>query len=308
MKRFFFSPFSVFSLFCKVLQQRGSFCFWAFLFPFILTAQEPKRTFEPWKKTLAIEVGGYVVSTIGLSTIWYSDYTSFHFFNDGNEWRGMDKSGHFVTSYHITNFNKSVFLSQGLSPKKANLLSAGISTTYMLTIEVLDGFSKDYGASVWDLLANATGTAAAILNTPDSPLKFRYSYSPSEFAKHRPNLLGDNALSKALKDYNGQTYWASYFPLHKRDQWWGAFGVALGYGADGMIGGSNNPTIDKNKNPLPYFERTSQYYLSLDINWAHVFRKHEKIKKWCERLSFIKTPLAGLILNQKKVQLQLFTH
>lgn len=308
MKRFFFSPFSVFSLLCKVLQQRGSFCFWAFLIPFLLPAQEQKSTLAPWKKTLAIEAGGYVISTVALSTIWYSDYTSFHFFDDGKEWRGMDKAGHFVTSYHITNFNKSVFLAQGLNAKKANLLAAGVSTTYMLTIEILDGFSKDYGASIWDLLANATGTAAAIINKADSPIKFRYSYSPSTYPQYRPNLLGDNAISRALKDYNGQTYWGSYFPFHNKENGWGAFGISLGYGADGMIGGSNNPSFDSNLNQLPYFERTSQYYLSFDINWAHVFRKHEKLKTWCERLSFIKTPLPGLILNRNKVQFLFLTY
>jgi hypothetical protein len=59
----------------------------------------------------------------------------------------------------------------------------------------------------------------------------------------RPNVLGENFLQQTLKDYNGQTYWlsinvASFLSDDTRFPKW--LNVAVGYGADGLIGGTEN--------------------------------------------------------------------
>ncbi len=46
-----------------------------------------------------------------LSYTWYKDFNtqSFHFFDDGIEWRGMDKIGHGVTSFYICEFANQLY-------------------------------------------------------------------------------------------------------------------------------------------------------------------------------------------------------
>src|SRR6188472_3997050 len=41
-------------------------------------------------------------SFFALNKAWYSGFprSSFHFFNDNNEWNQMDKAGHMWTNYH----------------------------------------------------------------------------------------------------------------------------------------------------------------------------------------------------------------
>jgi hypothetical protein len=53
-----------------------------------------------------------------------------------------------------------------------------------------------------------------------------------------------------LKDYNGQTYWASanfksFFPKSNLPPW---LGVSVGYGAEGLFGAEENVDTDENGN------------------------------------------------------------
>ncbi len=60
---------------------------------------------------------------VGLYSAWYSNYpqTNFHFFNDNNEWKQVDKVGHAYSAY-IESYGKygNVALGRG-KPKKTNL-------------------------------------------------------------------------------------------------------------------------------------------------------------------------------------------
>ena len=88
----------------------------------------------------------------------------------------------------------------------------------------------------------------------------RYSYSPTKFADENPQQLGKNHLERALKDYNGQTYWLtlnlksllnienSFMPN------WLSF--ALGYSGDSMT-----QPYPQNNNLV-----SRQYFLSLDVD------------------------------------------
>ena len=126
-------------------------------------------------------------------------------------------------------------------------------------MKLLDGFSKEWGASWGDLIANTSGTFVFVgqeLLWKEQRIQMKFSFKPSEYAKYRPDLLGSNFLQQSIKDYNGQVYWLSFninaFKKTSLPNW---LNVALGYGADGMYSG--NP-----------FEKGAfrEYYLSLDIN------------------------------------------
>ncbi len=247
----------------------------------------------------------YVGSLIGLNSAWYADYpkSRFHFFNDNDEWLLMDKGGHVVASYYISKYGIDLVKWTGMERKKAIWIGGSFGVIFQTTIEILDGFSAQWGASPGDLIANTVGSAIAIgqeLLWDDQRIIFRYSYHYTEETKYRPNLLGSNWKERWLKDYNGQTYWLSaniHSFLRNSDsrfpRW---LNVAVGYGAQGMLGGSSNPT-ELNGQPLPYFERYHQFYFGLDIELGRIKTKSKFLKALFNSVVLIKVPMPTLEYN-----------
>ena len=94
----------------------------------------------------------------GLYNLWYKNYpqTSFHFFNDIEEWNYMDKAGHIYSSYQVA--RKSHLFLDKKNIDNPIEKSCFYSLFFMLGIEVLDGFSREWGFSNYDLLSNFIGT------------------------------------------------------------------------------------------------------------------------------------------------------
>lgn len=249
---------------------------------------------------------GYTSSMYGLYQLWYKDYalTSFHFFNDNSDWLQMDKVGHLTTSYYLAKtFNHSLHWG-GVPRKKAIIQSAIGSFFYLSSIEVLDGFSPNWGASSGDVLANLSGIglfAAQEYAWQEQRIKLKFSTHPSPYAIYRPSLLGNNFVERMLKDYNGQTYWLScgikeFVPKSNVPKW---LNLSLGYSGDGMIGGSQNPAFDHQLNPYPHFERTRQYFLSVDVDMDDLPIKNKTLRTILGALNFIKIPAPTLQINSK---------
>ncbi|MBK8291123.1 MAG: DUF2279 domain-containing protein [Flammeovirgaceae bacterium] len=101
----------------------------------------------------------YTGAMIGLSSVWYSQYDKqdFQFFNDAGEWKQMDKVGHFYSAYQLSSISSNSLQWSGVSKKKSDWIGALTGFAVISSIEVLDGFSAGYGASVSDLAANALG-------------------------------------------------------------------------------------------------------------------------------------------------------
>ncbi len=248
---------------------------------------------------------GFIGFTAGLYTLWYKDYplTSFHFFNDNNQWLQMDKVGHATTAYYLSKTFDHVAQWGGLSKKQSIIQSSIGSLLFLSSIETLDGFSPDWGASYGDIISNFAGVGLYAIQKQvweDQRIKLKFSSSYSPYAKYRPNLLGSSPIERALKDYNGQTYWLSagiqeFTNIKKIPKW---LNISVGYGASGMTGGSKNPSFDNNNNPLPYFERNREYYLSFDIDLEDIPTKNKALKIILGTLNFIKIPAPTLQINQ----------
>jgi hypothetical protein len=103
----------------------------------------------------------YGLTLVGLNELWYKDSEKepFHFFNDNNEWKQVDKVGHFYSAFYFSYGTSKALTWCGLPQQKANLWGALTGFLVLVPIEVLDGFSADYGASVGDLAADAAGSA-----------------------------------------------------------------------------------------------------------------------------------------------------
>lgn len=247
----------------------------------------------------------YAGTMTGLYQLWYADYpkTSFHFINDCGQWLSMDKIGHTVTSYWIGRIGYESLRWSGVSRKKAIWYGGTWGFAYLTTVEVFDGFSEEWGASGCDLAANALGSAIFIgqqLLFDDQPFTFKYSFHQSNYARYRPDLLGENFIQSMLKDYNGQTYWlsaniASFLPENSKFPKW--LDVSFGYSGEGMLGSKFNPA-DYNGEPLPVLKRYSQYLLSFDVDLTKIKTNNETLRLLLNMVGYIKIPFPALEFNR----------
>ena len=170
----------------------------------------PKRL----NAVIATEVVAYASTMVGLHMLWYKDAasSSFHSFNDNKEWLQMDKIGHGVTSYYLGVFGYEALKWSGVSRKKSIWYGGALGLFFLTSVEVFDGYSDAWGFSWGDIAVNTVGSGFFIaqqLVWSEQRVLLKYSFHKSEYANLRPELLGANLMQNALKDYNGQTYWAS---------------------------------------------------------------------------------------------------
>src|ERR1035437_4054422 len=135
----------------------------------LLIAQTDSISSTPLnKKRLALVVGSEAVSyggtMHGLNALWYKDFprSSFHFFNANSEWLQMDKVGHTVTSYYIGRVGIGLMKWSGVERKKAIWYGGMLGFLYQTNIELLDGFSSQWGFSMGDATANTVGSLMVI--------------------------------------------------------------------------------------------------------------------------------------------------
>ena len=125
--------------------------------------QEPDSLKNKRLKPVLIAAGAtYATALVGLNSLWYADFErqSFHFFNDNSEWKQMDKVGHFYAAFQISHSSYRLLRWSGLSENKALLWGTVSSFLALTPIEVFDGFSSGYGASIGDMAANTLGGMA----------------------------------------------------------------------------------------------------------------------------------------------------
>ncbi len=256
--------------------------------------------------TVIYTSAGLYTATLGVLYLgWYKDNesSSFHWYNDNKAWLQVDKVGHATTAYIMSNYAYWSLRWAGVDNNKSALYGGLMGWTAMTIIEILDAFSAEYGASPADLIANTAGVAfftGQQLLWKEQRLRLKFSYHPTEFAQYRPDLLGETGLQRMLKDYNGQTYWLSaninsFLRDESRFPKW--INVSFGYGATGMLGSySNPPSWDGNE--LPYYNRTRQYYFSLDVEWTRIKTNSSLLRFVFKALSFVKVPFPSLEYNK----------
>ena len=253
--------------------------------------------------------GGLLVSLNGL---WYKNYprSPFHFFNDNSEWLQIDKLGHAFSSYYAGKSGTELFRWCGVSDKKALLFGGNIGWLFLSSVEVLDGQSKGWGFSWGDIAANSFGSffyigQELIFHKQLATMKF--SYSPSEFAKYKPNVLGSSFQESLIKDYNGQTYWLSFsmneLGMKKMPSW---LNLAIGYGGDGMTGALKNIIRDSKNNIIPSYNRNRQFYFSFDIDLNKIKTKNKLLKTCFKSIGFIKFPAPAIEISNKNIKFHYF--
>lgn len=244
-----------------------------------------------------------------LVSIWYSqnNNVAFHWFDDSQEWRFCDKLGHIYIAFTECRLAVNLFNWCGIKGKKNYAYSFLIAFSMQSTYEIFDGMADNYGASVYDLMANATGCLLVISQyyiCNKIWISNKFNFSLTDYAILRPNMLGSSFWERYFKDYNGQTYWyslnVSELPLLKILPKW--FMLSIGYGGDGLLGGHDNIWEDANGNihDMSHISRASRIYLSFDIDFSVLKTGIRWLDSFLYVFSYIKLPLPGFEYHTEK--------
>jgi hypothetical protein len=273
-----------------------------------------KYTIYPYNKkrirlAVAANIIGYGGALIGLNAEWYAKYprSNFHFFNDNPEWLQMDKAGHTYSAYSESRASMELWRWAGL-PRKERIWISGLSgVAYQSIIEILDGFSSEYGFSPGDFTANILGSSLFTAqefawNEQRIQLKFsfhRKNYEEADLDQRAGQIYGKTEIERFIKDYNGQTYWLSanirsFFPDSKMPGW---LSLSAGYSAEGMFGARSNIALDKNGAVIfdrHDIQRYRQWYLSPDIDFTKIKTNKRGLKVLFFILNAVKFPAPTL--------------
>ena len=253
------------------------------------------------KPVLITAGAAYTTALVGLNSLWYSDFErqSFHFFNDNNDWKQMDKIGHFYAAFQISHSSYRLLRWSGLTEKKALLWGTFASFLALTPIEVFDGFSSGYGASVGDLAANTLGGLSYYAQKKawgEVRVHPKYYFRRSSYAPLRPELLGSGLREELIKDYNAQEYWLS-FDLSKFNasipKW---LNLSIGYGASGMIYAQDRANRENG------FEPRRHYFLGLDLDLNEYKTRSKLVNTLLFMVNMVRIPTPALEMSEGELK------
>lgn len=242
------------------------------------------------------------ITLIGLNALWYADFerSKFRTVNDTKDWLQLDKFGHVFSAYQLGRYGATALRWSGASAKEQLLYGATLGFGFLTAVEILDGFSSEWGFSWGDVGANALGTGAYVLQHyfwQEQRIAIKFSFASSRFAALNPDQLGTSLATQIVKDYNGQTYWLSCnlhaFFKHKALPKW--LNLAVGYGGDGLLSGNERSESQL----LSGIERYRQYYLSLDIDLTRIPTKSSFLKTVFSVFNAVKVPFPAIEIGKK---------
>ncbi len=255
---------------------------------------------------LGIVAGGIVAAEVGgllyWNYTWYDTKTGSFHFNDFSEdmkvYQKMDKLGHMIHAYVITDLFAKAYRWSGFSVRSSIWLASATAFFWMLQIEIKDGFYPDWGFSLGDFGANTLGISLAALRQfyPEQLGGFRFKASYHVSTAYRYKLYTNKNVGHP-EDYEGLTFWAAanvhdFMPKNIQRTypgWLKPFGIAIGYSvkkvANDVFGGYN------------------EVYLSLDLDLTKIsmggFDQFGIVIFLKDILNYIKLPMPTVRLSPK---------
>jgi hypothetical protein len=133
---------------------------------------------------------------------------------------GADKLGHGFSNYAFVRGSIGLLELGGWDRRTSAIVSAGLTTSYFLMVELKDGLHEGYGFSVGDLIMNLGGTAlgVAMAYAPrlDELADVRLRYVPTGEFVDEVRAHGVNVA----EDYSGMTFQAVFHPGAVWDPRW----------------------------------------------------------------------------------------
>lgn len=221
---------------------------------------------------------------------WKNNYHPFVMRSDGgfgNYSLGLDKIGHFYTSYMYSNLLYELMKWGDFRESTSEWVSIVLPFAWALSIEIGDGFSS-FEFSPQDLLANSLGIGYAVLQRKVHYLQyfnFKFSYFP------HAHYLNNNFNGWSLtSDYDGHIYWLTadinrLLPKYAKKYWPKYINLGLGYGIN------NFAAVIHHGGPNIVVQR--EFMLGLDLNLNRIPIKNKTMKTIVKIADYIHLPMPG---------------
>lgn len=266
----------------------------------------------------------YGAASIGLYQAWYAGFerAPLRSFDDWPEWNQMDKAGHAFTAYIFSRYTFAAGRWAGLKRPAARYTALGVANLLQGTIEIMDGYSAEWGFSWTDMAANLSGSL--LFTAQDIAWKEqRILMKVSNDVRAHPDVVvtgaggatsnlgyvsrqrfGDNFFERYLKDYNAQTIWLSanpkaFLPKSNLPPW---LNIAVGYGSENTYGALGNVWRDGGVGFRYQPERYRQLFVSPDVYLSRIPTKKRWIRLTLGILDFIKIPAPALEFSKGRVK------
>ncbi|MCU0327857.1 MAG: YfiM family protein [Chitinophagales bacterium] len=295
-----------------MIQKISFYVFFLFLPAFVLAQHQELDSFQPKKFTqitLAF-TSGFALTQTALYFAWYQSYPQqgFHFRDDLHQWNGSDKMGHAFSAYALSDMLYNGLRYTGVQKKKSAIFGSLTGFMAVNSIEIMDGFSAQWGASMSDVAANALGSGfflAQQLLFDKQIVMLKFGFRPRAISdpilQARSNELFGSFPAHIIKDYNASSIWACLHLHQFRPQSkFGFLGLALGIGSQNLYGAEDNKFklngIEYDYSSIP---RVHEYMLGLDIDWTKIPAKKPWLKTTFKVLNYIRIPLPALQMNSQ---------
>lgn len=225
---------------------------------------------------------------------WGDEEAGFHFENDFEYAKNLDKLGHFTAGVLMGEIFYEGYRWTGMSEWNAYLFAGLSGTLSHVAIDIKDGFSPEWGFSIFDVLFGSVGSFYPMAKRywkPFNYIDWKMSYWINSHAYY-----DDSDTGVPTDDYVNQTYWLSLkvarlLPRtwrHYYPEWLAfAFGISIDDGRFIRVGKTETA---KGHHLRGHYE----FYLSLDYD-LEAFHPH---KRWARTLvkylNYIKFPAPTL--------------
>jgi hypothetical protein len=256
---------------------------------------------KPYRTGLLISGLALATTAYGVTSWWGDSSSQFRvrhegWFGEDSPNGGADKLGHGFSFYLSTRLLSKGFQWAGHDSRKAAQLAGLTSAALSIGVEIMDGFTNQYGFSPEDVAMNLLGIGAGVFleSHPklDRLFDIRVQYWPSDDARR----LNDY---DPVADYSGQTYLlvtkASGIPMLNKNKYLRYLEFDFGYGTRGY-----QPTDGTGTQPK---ERNIYYGISVNLSQLlndTILKSNTTTRKITNSvLEYVQVPGTALLFKHK---------
>jgi len=216
---------------------------------------------------------------------WGNEPVPFHFSNDFEYAKNIDKLGHFFSGVLLGEAFYDALRWTGVSEKSSYLLGGSLSSIAMIGVDVKDGYSS-WGYSTFDVVAGVLGGFYPMFKRyvdRNGIVDYKFSYYINSQAYWDQGVDHGGVF---VDDYCNQTHWLSLnvdriLPKKLAEYWPDWLSIAWGASVQEQIFW---PGYGSDK-------ASREYYVALDYDWVGALKpQSESGKRWVRYLNYIKLP------------------
>jgi hypothetical protein len=238
------------------------------------------------------------------STIW-KRVGSFNVAEDGKFSAYLDKGGHFFGTFMPAYVFSEILMASGFSWDDATIIGGAMGMAYTTYVEMLDGFSKDWGFSPTDWYADVAGASFFIAQ---HYIPFLQNFTP-KFMYVKPSWHREYDRKEAMSfidNYSAQTFYMAInmhniLPESIKNYWPKWLDLSVGYAVYSLSAGvtEHNAELISEDSHFGKVYGNQKLLISLDYNLIELLPDGPGWWNWFKQsLNYFKFPSPTLEIGR----------